>query len=54
MSKQQIINAIEELQNYFAAKPYGWRANATAGQISQHEARETELESLVARLERMS
>lgn len=53
MNKQEIINAIDALQNWFAAKPYGWRENATAGQIQQFEDRANELEALIGRLEMM-
>jgi len=53
MNKQEIINAINSLQNWFAAKPYGWREVATAGQVQQWADRENELDYLIGRLEMM-
>ncbi len=52
-TKNEILNAIESLQVWFAARPYGWRDHATAGQLQQAADRERELDSLVAKLERM-
>jgi len=42
---------IDALQDWFAAKPYGWRETATPGQLQQWADREREEAGLVARLE---
>jgi hypothetical protein len=52
-TKNEILEAIESLQVWFAAKPWGWRETATAGQIQQWEDRAREQEALVKRLEMM-
>jgi hypothetical protein len=52
-TKSEILEAIESLQVWFAAKPWGWREVATAGQIQQFEDRARECEALVRKLESM-
>jgi hypothetical protein len=55
MSKSEEIadikGKIEELQMWFARKPYGWTERATPEQLQQWTDREREQESLNARLE---
>ncbi len=43
--------AIDELQLWFASKPYGWRESATPGQLQQWADREAELDALIRRLD---
>lgn len=52
-TKSEILEAIDSLQNWFAAKPYGWRETATQGQLQQAIDRENELNHLIRRLEAM-
>lgn len=47
----EIRGQIEELQLWFARKPFGWRERATPGQLQQWEDREREEANLIARLE---
>ncbi len=54
MNKQQILDAIESLQVWFAARPYGWQERATPGQVQQHEDRVSELDALVRKLDMMT
>ncbi len=54
MNKQQIIDAIESLQQWFAARPYGWRDHATPGQVQQHDDRVREYDALVRKLDMMT
>jgi hypothetical protein len=49
--KTQIENRIDSLQQWFAAKPYGWRETATAQQLQQWADRELEQQRLIERLE---
>lgn len=42
---------IDQLQLWFAAKPYGWRERATPGQLQQWADREREESHLIERLE---
>jgi hypothetical protein len=57
MSKEQVVADLranlESLQQWFAAKPYGWRERATAGMLQQWADREREQEGILARLEMM-
>jgi len=46
-----IKGRIDQLQIWFAAKPYGWRERATAGQLQQWEDRAREESYLIDRLE---
>ena len=50
-TREQVLAAIDELQVWFARKPYGWREQATPGQLQQWEDREREHELLCDRLE---
>ncbi len=52
-TRTQILAMIEELQMWFARKPYGWTRTATPDMLRQYEDRERELESLLIRLEMM-
>jgi hypothetical protein len=36
-TKQDVLNAIEDLQMWFAAKPYGWRERATPQHLTGEE-----------------
>lgn len=47
----EVVGQIEELQLWFARKPYGWRETATAGQLQQWADREREESYLIDRLE---
>lgn len=47
----ELLIQIDELQTWFASRPYGWRQNATSGQLQQFADRERELNSLIGRLE---
>jgi hypothetical protein len=55
MTKQERIDEakaqIEELQLWFARKPYGWRERATPEQLRQWADREREQDALVERIE---
>lgn len=53
MNANEIRAAIEELQLYFARKPYGWTATATAGQLQQYADRSREYDNLVRALDRI-
>jgi len=50
-TKQDVLNAIEDLQMWFAAKPYGWRERATPQQLQQWTDREREQDNLIDMLE---
>ena len=47
---ETIREQIEELQLWFARKPYGWRETATHGQLQQWADREREESFLIERL----
>ena len=52
MTTQETIQSqLDSLQQWFAGRPYGFRANATAEQLKQWTDREREEEYLLARLE---
>lgn len=51
---EEIKSQLDSLQIWFAARPYGWRENATAGQIQQWDDRVREEEYLLARLEMLT
>ena len=55
MTKQEVIadikSQIDNLQQWFAAKPYGWRERATPEQLQQWADREREQDYLIERLE---
>ena len=53
-TKQEILAALDGLQVWFAAKPYGWRETATPGQLQQWADREREQDYLIDRLEAMN
>lgn len=42
---------LEELQLWFARKPYGFTEGCSAGQLQQYRDRETEQEHIVSRLQ---
>ena len=44
---------LDELQLWFARKPYGWRERATPGQLQQWEDRSREQDRIVEALERL-
>lgn len=50
----EIKGQIEELQKWFAAKPYGWREHATPDQLRQWDAREQEQDRLNDELETLN
>lgn len=47
----EIRGMLDELQMWFARKPYGWRERATPDQLQQWTDREREEEYLIGRLE---
>jgi len=49
--KAELLAKLDELQLWFARKPYGWREQATPDQLQQWADREREHEYLIARLE---
>ena len=51
MRVKEIKGQIDELQNWFARKPYGWRERATPDQLQQWADREREEGYLIERLE---
>ena len=53
-TKPELLANLEELQLWFASKPYGWREKATESQLQQWADREREQENIVARLEMMN
>lgn len=48
--KADLTAKIDALQVWFAGKPYGWRENATPGQLQQWEDRSREQDYLTERL----
>lgn len=49
-TRDELVNEIDRLQAWFAAKPYGWRERATPEQIKQWEDRERLEADLIERL----
>lgn len=49
----EIKALLNDLQVWFAGKPYGWRETATPGQVRQWEDRVREEQALLRRLNRM-
>jgi len=47
----ETVEMIDQLQVWFAAKPYGWRERATPEQLQQWEDRSLEQDWLITRLE---
>jgi hypothetical protein len=52
-TREEIEAVMEELQQWFARRPYGWRGRATADQIRQWDDRSAEYDRLLSLLERM-
>jgi hypothetical protein len=50
-TREEILGQIDNLQVWFASRPYGFRETATPEQVKQFEDREREQEYLIARLE---
>jgi hypothetical protein len=50
-TNEVIRESLEALQQWFAAKPYGWKDAATPGQLQQWADRESEQDALICRLE---
>ncbi len=50
-TEQEIISQIDQLQIWFASKPYGFRERATPQQLQQWSDRDREMEHLITRLE---
>lgn len=46
-----ILGQIDELQMWFASRPYGFSDNATPDQLKQFSDREREMDRLIERLE---
>lgn len=51
---EETRDQIEELQLWFASKPYGWTERCSPEQLQQWTDREREQERLVARLEALA
>lgn len=47
----EIRACLDELQAWFAGRRYGWRQQATPGQVGQWDARDREYERLLHELE---
>lgn len=58
MSKAEVVaeikSQLDELQIWFAARPYGFREHASPEQLQQFADREREQEALTRRLELLS
>ena len=50
VTKRIILAKIEELQVWFASRPYGYRENATPAELAEFEMKERIQEALVASL----
>lgn len=50
MTRKNILNEIDQLQNWFASRPYGFRENGSAGQRQQYNDRVRALDALIERL----
>lgn len=49
-TKTQLEARLQELQVWFASKPYGWRERATASQLQQWADRSREQDAICDRL----
>jgi len=49
--KADLVSQLNELQAWFAAKPYGWRETASPEQLQQWADREKEQERITEALE---
>jgi hypothetical protein len=49
----EVRAALDELQVWFASKPYGWTERCSEQQLQQYRDREREQEALISQLERL-
>jgi len=54
MTRTELLAALESLQLWFAAKPYGFTETCSPERLQQYRDREREQEWIVSRLEAMS
>lgn len=52
--KQDLLARLEDLQLWFARKPFGFTATCTPDQLQQYRDREREQDAIVARLEMLA
>lgn len=52
-TEAEVLAKIDEIQLYFASRPYGFRERASRSQLEYFEAREREYDRLLARLDEL-
>lgn len=52
-TREEIEAAMEDLQRWFARRPYGWRERATEDQVQQWDDRSAEYDRLQSLLEQI-
>jgi hypothetical protein len=53
-NRTELLAQLEDLQLWFASKPYGWRERATPDQLQQWDDRSREQDRIVSALERLA